>query len=53
MQVDHELGAEDGHDKVNLVQPLDDAALRVLDQLVPDVELVQPDDVHLKLMLCS
>ena len=48
MEIFDKLRTEDGHNKVNLIQPLDNTALGVLDQGVPQVKLIQPDNINLK-----
>ena len=50
MSVEHyleELRGEDGHDVVHLVQPLDQTRLRVEEQLVPELHLVESEHVHI------
>ena len=50
MSVEHyleELRGEDGHDVVHLVQPLDQTRLRVEEQLVPELNLVESEHIDL------
>ena len=42
-----ELRGEDGHDVVHLVKPLDKTRLRVEEQLVPELHLIESEHVDL------
>ena len=47
------LRGEEGHHEVHLVEPLHEAALGVQDQSLPQLQLVQTEEIHLNRRLRS